>query len=273
MMAHIFFVATLTLGVFSALGQEDSANRRAGAKELFQDPYGNSVAVSPSQESQRRQGRDGALRPHGAPVRSKAEAQPKQDFQNAPGQSARGTLTDSASQVARNVGLRYWIELVSSSDLPGVPVTTERVFKSGERIRLHFQSNVPGHVALLQLGTTGAATTLFPDPSKGYPDNRIGAMEDRVLPGESAWFRFDDEPGAERILVLFAQRAQDIRLLATTSAATLPAAQLVRETVEESRSSKSLVLEDDIQGQEATGTYVVNVEGGPVVFELVLRHS
>src|SRR5689334_6040207 len=97
----------------------------------------------------------------------------------------------------KNRGLHYWIELEDQGG-EGYYVSDQYVFRSGQRIRLHFVSNTSGRILLIQMGASGTSSLLFPDLSKGVSDNRLKVGEDRVLPGESFWFRFDSNPGTER---------------------------------------------------------------------------
>lgn len=273
MRALVARASLLLLAGLPVFSTAQEAETGTGAKELFRDPYGNSVAVGPSINRELRQAKPPVKPP--TPERDPSTAVPP--AQGTPAareaQPTNEAPADGGFREAKNVGLRYWIELVRPGESVGVRVTADRVFRSGERIRLHFQSNIAGYIALLQLGTHGAASLLFPDSAKGHPDNRIATMQDRVLPSNTAWFRFDNEPGSERLLVLFAQDLNDLPLLAKISAAPRPDIQLVQETAEMGRTSKNLVLEHDVSAHETTGTYIVNVSGGPVIFELLLQHS
>ena len=99
-------------------------------------------------------------------------------------------------------GLRYWIELI----LPGSPeiqrVTSSRPFHSGDRIRLHFESNIDGRIVLMQMTPLGGSEVLFPSARVRNGDNHIKARTDTILPAENGWFTFDEHPGTERIMVL-----------------------------------------------------------------------
>ena len=257
-----------------ALAAASESPPKAGAKELFLDPYGNSVTAGPRT---RRASDQGDEQPEKAqPEPQRVETRKTQQGRKPPGdeapaheESGRSSLADEA----QNVGLFWWIELVRPGETIGVRVGADRVFKSGERVRLHFRSNIAGQIALIQVGTHGEASLLFPDASKGHADNQIASMQDRVLPSETAWFRFDHEPGVERLLVLFAQDPADLPLLASVSTTPQVVPQLVQETLDMGRSGKNLVLENEVEAEQTTGTYVVNLGGGPVIFELVLRHS
>src|SRR4051794_8256270 len=71
--------------------------------------------------------------------------------------SAIGTSDDQ-----ERFGFSYWIELIESPGAAPVRVDARRVFKSGERIRLHVQATSPGVVTLIQIGDSGTSSILFP---------------------------------------------------------------------------------------------------------------
>ncbi len=170
------------------------------------------------------------------------------------------------------LGLSYWIELVGQ-DGKGQQVTENRIFKSGERIRLHFRTNGDGNIALIQLGSSGTSSVLFPDPAKGLGDSRITAGEDRILPTDSAWFRFDDTQGTEKVLVLFAKSPEELDTFSIRPTMDATATMAVLRTADGIRGSKDLILETETEKVSEIGTYGVNLAGKPVVMEIQLRHQ
>jgi hypothetical protein len=169
--------------------------------------------------------------------------------------------------------LSYWIELVDPQGGPGQQVTDQRVFKSGERIKIHFSSNADGQIALLQMGASGGASLLFPDTAKGLTESRITAGQDRVLPGGSHTLRFDERAGTERLLVVFARRQEDVDALPIGPTMDPKAAQAVLQTAENLRGSKDLIVETETQSVSEVGTYGVTLSGKPVILEIALKHE
>jgi uncharacterized protein DUF4384 len=226
----------------------------SGAKELFYSPLGSVVVQKESVSGAGKR-----------PVEKPPTAAPRQPAPAAP-------LTAGVAPEPRNIGIHYWVELVTPGPQPGLRVTADRVFRSGERVRLHFRSNVSGYVALVQLDDNRPSAVLFPDAAKGYDDDRIEAFVERVLPGESAWFRFDDDPGTERVLVMFATRKESLPSLAGK---TLPreVADACDQAVETARGGKGLVLETDTRSASDNGTYVVSIDGRPLLFLVTLEHA
>jgi Domain of unknown function (DUF4384) len=104
-----------------------------------------------------------------------------------------------------NIGIKYWLELIQPGSAEITRVNSTRIFHSGEKIRLHLETNVNGRVTLLQLGQDGAVGhVLFPDARINQGDNYIQAGIDTPVPSSSAWIKFDNHPGIERMVVLLA---------------------------------------------------------------------
>lgn len=95
-------------------------------------------------------------------------------------------------------GIAYWIDL-AGEDGGHVRTTARREFRSGDRIRLNFKSNRDGYLYVSNLGSTGKSRVMFPRPGQG--NNFIKANLEYSVP-DGAYMRFDDNPGAETLLVL-----------------------------------------------------------------------
>ena len=107
-------------------------------------------------------------------------------------------------KLERRVGVKYrlWHLTVGPNceniDVQEVPSTN--TFRSGDRIRLIFESNVDGYLYVLQKGSTGRDKLLFPNLQQGA-DNRIKRGIQYAVPSKK-WFVFDNNPGEERLTVV-----------------------------------------------------------------------
>jgi len=222
-----------------------------GAKELFYDPRGDGevLAVGPT---------------------SDCETSDVTRVSESPRECDRRPVVDPAE---KHLGLSYWIELLEQPDAPGRQVTESRIFKSGEAIRLHFLSNHDGLISLLQIGSSGRPTFLFPDPAKGLDDNYLRAGVERILPTRGAWFRFDDTVGTEKLLVVFASEQDQLEtMLYEQPRSSSPRSDLVR-LASAASGSKDLFVETETTNAAEIGTYAVNVAGQPIVLEITLKHE
>jgi hypothetical protein len=191
-----------------------------------------------------------------------------------------GTPTAPVPKV--NTGLMYYVELVKpNGEL--LRVNASRVFHSGERIRLHFQSNVEGRLVILQRQKDGSAQKLYPDVRINRGDNSIHAGVDTVIPSKEAWFTFDNNPGEERLMVFLTTESSYETIRAQVATPTINndnAGRLASRITQQQRGSKALVLEVDDKS-ESPATYAVapipqapaNPDSDIVALEIVLNHQ
>lgn len=187
-------------------------------------------------------------------------------------------------------GLRYWIE-VQTEQGQLLRVNSSRMFRSGERIRIHVESNVDGSLVILQSQDSGPFSKLFP---AGSNSGRVEKLKDEVFPSKSGWFRFDSKPGDIRLMLMIqSEKSTAEPLLAlskvTPQSSTLTAAGLnsdqekqleirMRAQIEHLKGSKALVIEDD-NSSSNSATYVMadtrrasSIEPGIIATELRLLH-
>jgi hypothetical protein len=184
----------------------------------------------------------------------------------------RVAVAPPGAAASRARGLHYWVELEDAAG-EGSYVSSEQVFHSGQRIRLHFVSNADGRIMLLQMGTSKTATLLFPSPNQGLADNRLNAGEERVLPSDSHWFRFDAQPGTEQLLVLFARDAAELERFRVKPEMGPADTRVMAREVGHVKGGKDLVIETETRIPSEVGTFVVNRKDEPVVLEISLRHQ
>jgi Domain of unknown function (DUF4384) len=267
----------IVLSLYAPAGAiaEEGTTPAAGAKDLFYDPAGGAVSVKvppPSPPSPApAASSDGGQPPAASSNPTKAiPADPGRPGTVKPRLRGPVTLPASASRTAatKNRGLHYWIEL----EEPGRYVSDHEVFHSGQRIRLHFVSNSDGQILLIQLGASGTSSLLFPNPGRGLADNRLQAGEDRILPSDAHWFRFDANAGTERLLVLFARDAAELQRFPVKPQMGPAETKEVLQTANHIEGSKDLVIETETRAVSEIGTYGVNLKGEPVVLEISLQH-
>ena len=238
----------------------------SGAKELFYDPVGGSATrLSPSPQAKPSAG---PSQPQ--PARSPSSSPTRRDGNNR--RAVNLPESPETQKTQTSLGLSYWIELASADGGPGTQVTERHVFRSGDRIRLHFRSNANGNIALIQLGSSGTSQVLFPDSGTNPASAVLIADQDKILPNDNAWFRFDQKPGTERLVVLFARDRQELSTLPLRSQMNENETKGLVETVRHVQGSKDLVIETETKTSGEVGTYGVNVSGKPVVLEIVLEH-
>ncbi|MCP3960214.1 MAG: DUF4384 domain-containing protein [bacterium] len=179
---------------------------------------------------------------------------------------------DGAASVIRirksPTGLRYRIKLLENGDSLLVPNT--RVFRSGEQIQLLLTSNVDAYLAILQIAEDSSMDLLYPDSDLGLVKNRVQAHREVVFPGPAHGFRFVDEPGTERLLVVLAQSKHQLdQLKLETRIASTEGTKLLDEAEKLAANRRQQVVE---VARSDVATYAVNIGGGYVLQEIRLTH-
>lgn len=122
-------------------------------------------------------------------------------FKKPPGDPVPGKPEGNRDYYSRvKPGIKYWIELVSPDDAPQ-RVSNDRTFQSDEKIRVHISTNADGYLCVLHEGSTGSSE-IIPISDAGNGEVKIGV--DYVVPSKEGWLRFDDNPGEEKLKLLFA---------------------------------------------------------------------
>lgn len=107
----------------------------------------------------------------------------------------------AAKPTAGRPGARVRVEL--DRDGRARFVSTRTVFRAGDKVRFHFAMNFPGYVVVINQGSSGTRSLLF--PYKGV-SNHIGRTADYTVPQGDGWFEFDDTPGTEQLTFIMSKR-------------------------------------------------------------------
>ena len=171
---------------------------------------------------------------------------------------------------ARSIGLRYWIELLSTTG-EMKRVTNDYAFRNGDRIRLHLESNVAGQLTIVQSQDGGPFQRLFPGRQT---TGKVEAFTEQVIPSAKGTFRFDDRPGKLELLLKLESDATPVLMAAAvTDEETQRMAERMRAEIEQAKRAtggKALVLEED--PETSTGAiYACTSPGKPGPLTLALR--
>jgi hypothetical protein len=126
----------------------------------------------------------------------------------------------AAKPTAGRPGARVRVEL--DRDGRARFVSTRTVFRSGDKVRFHFAMNFPGYVVVINQGSSGTRSLLF--PYKGV-SNHIGRTADYTVPQGDGWFEFDDTPGTEQLTFIMSKREiEEVTQITTGSHGSSPVA-------------------------------------------------
>jgi hypothetical protein len=180
-----------------------------------------------------------------------------------------------------------------------VEVDSDSTFRSGDRIRLHVDSNTTGYLYVVMQGSSGNWSLLFPSADVDGGNNRIVKGSSQQIPaGDTGQFVFNDQLGTEKLFLVLSRKPEEdldkliYSITGTASAAadrTLMAkASVGNDVVNRLRDevkSRDLVFEkiDEMSVQQTSGdvktekaTYVVNpsrTDEARLVVDVSLKHG
>lgn len=102
------------------------------------------------------------------------------------------------------LGLRCSL-LLRGPDKEYVEVTPGTVFHSGDHIRLSLLANEAGYLYVVQKGSSGAWSPIYPRPSAGAEVAKINPGQLEMVPGGTQAFAFDQHPGDEKLYVILSR--------------------------------------------------------------------
>jgi hypothetical protein len=230
---------TAAIALLLVGGVEATAQESTGAKALFYNPQSASAAAPP-----------GTPRP--APGTTAA---PRSRKPSSPGRP----VSPTPSAATHPIGVRYWIEHLGVG-----PVTEATTFRTGDRIRLHAQTNAPGYLTLWSVDRQGRSQLLLP-PARHEGSDGAGANPTY----DSPVLTFTAPAADERLVLSFSRTKPGVDAQAPTAGAR--ALSLSRAPTPSG--ARALAVEVETANQSEVGTYVVNKDGGAVVAEIRLRHQ
>jgi len=85
-------------------------------------------------------------------------------------------------------------------------VSPDKTFRTGDRVQIQVESNEDGYLYIIQRGTSGDWTVLFPAKEINGGKNRVTAMEPVRIPNGRAFFTFSGSPGTEKVFIVLARK-------------------------------------------------------------------
>jgi serine/threonine-protein kinase len=179
-----------------------------------------------------------------------------------------------------NTGLRFRLLRRTADGQESEVDPAATTFHSGERVRFAFDSNIDGYLYVVQQGSSGRWTVLFPGARINGGKNAVKRAEQYDVPSGD-WFKFDDNPGTEQIFVFLSRDAMEqLPGFDRPVTRTETIAGSVVEDLQRRIRSRDLVFEKASEGGESRGgqsqaTYVVNKAevGQAVAATITLNHQ
>ena len=182
---------------------------------------------------------------------------------------------------AAPTGLRYRMTQASSGGSETDVDPASAVFKAGDRVRLAFESNIDGYLYVVQEGSSGRWSVMFPHPESNGGRNTIRRGAEYVVPPDG-WFEFDATVGTELLFVVLSKEPlSELPGFAKPGAEPARLNASVVESVQNSIRSRDLTFARDERPQTVQGgkviqaNYVVNRAelGKSVAVSISLKHQ
>jgi Domain of unknown function (DUF4384) len=116
----------------------------------------------------------------------------------------RAPIIKASGETAAPLGLRYSIVRLVNGHM--VEVSPDFVFHAGDHIQLRVQANTPGYLYVVNQGSSGAWTPLFPSPKIADGDNRVDGFHTYILPTPEYQMSFDEHTGTENVTIVFSRQ-------------------------------------------------------------------
>lgn len=141
-------------------------------------------------------------------------------------------------------------------------VLPDHPFQSGDKVRFMYTTNIDCYVYWLSQGSSGSYTMLFPSQKAGL-DNWVKKNESHSIPVKGT-FKFDENPGVEKILMVMAPEKipelENAVKEASTSdgkvVASAGAVGSVSQKTESRRKTRDLVFEEEDDADSGISTQV-----------------
>jgi len=185
-------------------------------------------------------------------------------------------VASAPSASATYMGIAYWIER-QATDGKVARTSTSREFRTGERVRLQIKPNKGGYLYVINIGSTGSSTVLYP---RAGEENAVIANETYSVPGRG-FMRFDDNPGVETLLVIVSSKPLSNlapQIAPRQEKYDVASTQRLQEFANE-RGAKDLVIEDDFRTSRSSAAHYAvaplrSLDGGKVITITVkLKHT
>lgn len=182
-------------------------------------------------------------------------------------------VASTKPNVEKYMGISYWIELVDGTGQTS-RVTTANTFRSGDRIKLHIETNQNGYLYVMNIGSTGQSHFLF--PNSGVANNYVTAWTPYQIPYDT-YMRFDANPGEELLLVM----------LSPNRIGNMPSTPSIHDPINsqqtqqytqlaQAKGAKDIVLETESTGVSPAGYAVApmsSLQSGMITLKIKLRHK
>jgi hypothetical protein len=190
---------------------------------------------------------------------------------------ATAKATEAGINNPEIISVKTTFDLTKDGETISVPSDYE--FTSGDKIKLRYTTNTDGYVYWMAKMSSGQYAILFPSKEAGT-DNFVKKNENQSVP-LTGYFRFDENPGKEELLLVFApEKIAELETAATEAMAksdkateqNIPKIAALELNLTKKAATRDLVFEDDDEEEVNTKTQASS-SGDPFVAHYSLIHK
>jgi hypothetical protein len=201
---NMYRVACVSPGILILLAAalapaRQAASPQPSARELF---YAAPASAKPAPAKT-------ASRPKPAPPPARASTETPPPAPGGP-PPAEGNALPGGGHVIRAsaesgppLGMRYSIVRLVNGRMIETPA--DYVFHAGDHIQINVQTNTPGYLYVVNKGSSGAWSPIFPSPKIANGDNHVDGFHTYTLPTSEYWISFDQLTGTENVTIVFSR--------------------------------------------------------------------
>jgi hypothetical protein len=191
-----------------------------------------------------------------------------------PKPATRNRVNEAPPRMTRRVGFRY--SLLVSEPWGVREADASDVFKAGDMVRVRVEPNIPGYLYVVQKGSGGQASTLFPHPQLNMGHNRVESGGTYTVPAPR-WFVFDERPGEEKLTIIVSREPLKSlpRFAHAGEHASIDLAVIARELDVLARPGDVYVAKETSGERSSPATVVVNAANTSnhlVYADIILKH-
>ena len=191
----------------SAHSQQSASDQppTMNARDMFWSASDLVGGVTPNPASKASQTVPEVAVDHRPPRKPKSVVKAKQIDPETVAANGYGTQPVLIRTGAERPGIRYTIlEKDSKGGYSEVLPTT--MFHNKDRVKISAMTNAPGYLYLIQQGTSGAWSPIFPGAGEARESNRVNPGQVYQIPSNGSAFELTGPPGEENLFIVFSRQ-------------------------------------------------------------------
>ncbi|MBF0529055.1 MAG: DUF4384 domain-containing protein, partial [Deltaproteobacteria bacterium] len=183
-------------------------------------------------------------------------------------------MVDKPADTEKQAVVKVKATVLLNRDGKDEQVLPSHEFKSGDKVKIVYSTNIDCYVYWLSEGTSGDHYMLFPNEKVGM-ENWVKKNEESMIPVKGN-FKFDEKKGTEKILLVMSpEKIPELDEAAKVAAVKGGTVKSIQDQQEQKRKSRDLVFEeeDNKSSGVSTQSQVSKDIKQPFVVAFELKHN